>query len=128
MADQSKSDLTIAELREIHVPKMWGVFIGKRLHKLSDLWDSLLDRVEQAENKLARLPADWEKDSSLESWFPLTAETLKRLQSELELLRKEREEHVAWLRYVRHSNGSTTIRTCDQNEDGAFKVYRSKEF
>lgn len=37
------------------------------------------------------------------------------------------DDYVAWLRYVRHPNGATTIRTCDQSEDGAFKVYRKPE-
>lgn len=31
----------------------------------------------EANEKLSRLPADWSKDSSLETWFPYTAEELK---------------------------------------------------
>jgi hypothetical protein len=33
-------------------------------------------------------------------------------------------EHVAWLRFVSHHNGRTTIKVCDSDDDGAFKVYR----
>ena len=33
--------------------------------------------------KLAILPADWEIDCSLKTWFPLTAEELERLRSEI---------------------------------------------
>lgn len=31
----------------------------------------------EAKERLAKLPADWSKDSSLETWFPYTAEELK---------------------------------------------------
>ncbi len=44
----------------------------------------LLERAESAERKLSTLPADWSKDSSLETWFPFTAEQLKALKSEHE--------------------------------------------
>jgi len=42
-----------------------------------------------AKDYIARLPADWFKDSSLETWFPLTAEELKRLRMEVETLRRQ---------------------------------------
>lgn len=32
-------------------------------------------------------------------------------------------EHVAWLRYVDWPNGQTSIRVCDSDDEGAFKVY-----
>lgn len=32
------------------------------------------DRLEALQNKLDSLPADWLEDSSLETWFPITAE------------------------------------------------------
>jgi hypothetical protein len=35
------------------------------------------------------------------------------------------DNYVAFLRYVKHPNGNTTIRTCDSDEPGAFKVYRA---
>jgi hypothetical protein len=34
--------------------------------------------------KLLSLPADWTEDSSLETWFPFTAEELKRIKEENE--------------------------------------------
>lgn len=39
--------------------------------------------------KLSALPADWTKDSSLETWFPITAEELQRLRLENERLKRE---------------------------------------
>jgi hypothetical protein len=36
----------------------------------------------------SKLPADWFEDSSLETWFPLTAEELKRAKQERDELRK----------------------------------------
>ncbi|MFV8925394.1 hypothetical protein ABQ431_03740 [Serratia fonticola] len=43
-------------------------------------------RIDNAElqKKLAALPADWSKDSSLETWFPLTAEKLAELEQRLQ--------------------------------------------
>ena len=32
-------------------------------------------------------------------------------------------EHVAWLRYYDWPNGQTSIRVCDSDDEGAFKVY-----
>lgn len=40
-------------------------------------------RGSTAEDYITRLPADWFKDSSLEKWFPLTAEELARLRNDL---------------------------------------------
>ncbi|WP_422121296.1 hypothetical protein [Pectobacterium brasiliense] len=37
--------------------------------------------------QLANLPADWSKDSSLETWFPLSAEHIARLEAQLAELR-----------------------------------------
>lgn len=38
------------------------------------------------------LPADWFEDSSLETWFPLTAEELKRVKEENVNLKRELSE------------------------------------
>jgi hypothetical protein len=46
-------------------------------------------KVAELEAELATLPAVWREDSSLETWFPLTAEELKRLRAELARLRKD---------------------------------------
>lgn len=34
-------------------------------------------------------------------------------------------EHVAWARYAKHEDRSTTIHLCDSDEPGAFPVYRN---
>ncbi|WP_258307608.1 hypothetical protein [Pectobacterium carotovorum] len=47
------------------------------------------ERLAELEARFARLPADWEKDSSLETWFPLTAERLAAYN-------RAAKEPVAW--------------------------------
>jgi len=44
---------------------------------------TLAEELARLQEKLSRLPADWEVDSSLETWFPFSAEELARLRSEL---------------------------------------------
>jgi hypothetical protein len=56
----------------------------KGLLTLASLLESQRD---EARRKVERLPADWFEDSSLETWFPLTAETLKKQESELTSLK-----------------------------------------
>jgi hypothetical protein len=41
----------------------------------------LMAALSEARQKLEMLPADWQTDSSLETWFPFTAEILKRQQA-----------------------------------------------
>ena len=48
--------------------------------------------IEEMAQKLLSLPADWQEDSSLETWFPLTAEELKRTKEEKNQLIKELKE------------------------------------
>lgn len=50
-------------------------------------------------SECATLPAKWHEDSSLETWFPLTAEELKRTKAECATIRKERDEARAAVRY-----------------------------
>ena len=45
--------------------------------------DTLRLELGEARAALARLPADWSKDSSLATWFPYTAEELTRLRAAL---------------------------------------------
>jgi hypothetical protein len=45
--------------------------------------DTLRLELGEARAALARLPADWSKDSSLAMWFPYTAEELTRLRAAL---------------------------------------------
>lgn len=60
------------------------------LHAASDNRQALQDQIDRAGN----LPANWKEDSSLETWFPLTAEELKRANSELAALRAAREHDL----------------------------------
>ena len=61
-----------------------------------------IDRLEQENTKLKaeleQLPAKWNEDSSLETWFPFSAEELSRCKTELaEAVQHNREqaEHLA---------------------------------
>lgn len=54
--------------------------------------------------QLASLPADWSKDSSLETWFPLSAEHIARLEAQLAELRGQEPDTYEW-RYFNHGNG-----------------------
>lgn len=47
---------------------------------------SMMKALMQSTYKLARQPANWDEDSSLETWFPLTAEDLRRYQEILDPL------------------------------------------
>ena len=33
-------------------------------------------------------------------------------------------DHIAWLRYKNHVNGSTTVHLCNSGDEGAFRVYK----
>lgn len=46
-------------------------------------------RIYTVEQYLKTLPADWHRDSSLATWFPLLAEELKQLESERDALKAE---------------------------------------
>lgn len=54
--------------------------------KIAELCEMLLNQAREDREKLNRSPfnwpADWNKDSSLETWFPLTAEELTRIKAE----------------------------------------------
>lgn len=47
----------------------------------------LLDHIDAQAAQLAAYPADWREDSSLETWFPLTAEQLKAQTADIARLR-----------------------------------------
>jgi len=54
-------------------------------------------RITTVEQYLKTLPANWHEDSSLATWFPITAEEIKRLRAriaELEKALREVREHV----------------------------------
>lgn len=68
---------------------------GKPEHAIFNAVDDLRHRAEASERErdkalsyIATLPADWHEDSSLETWFPLTAEELERTKTELAALRR----------------------------------------
>lgn len=52
----------------------------------------LEQRLAEAENYISRLPADWDKNSSLETWFPFTAEKMKRDEEAIAQLRARCED------------------------------------
>lgn len=73
-----------------------ALIVASEINKLEKERDALLEEIEgcreaktraQAERdalqkKLAALPGDWQSDSSLETWFPMTAEHVKKLEEE----------------------------------------------
>lgn len=50
---------------------------------------AILEENQRLKDYIASLPANWDEDSSLETWFPLTAEELKRTKAENQRLAKE---------------------------------------
>ena len=46
-------------------------------------------RIYTVEQYLKTLPADWHRDSSLATWFPLLTEEIKRLETDRDALRSE---------------------------------------
>lgn len=50
--------------------------------------------AETRRNELCRIGAAWKKDSSLERWFPLSAEELKTLRAEKLSIEKDRNKFV----------------------------------
>ena len=67
--------------------------------KIAGLYELLLHQAREDREKLnrspANLPADWSQDSSLETWFPLTAEELTRTKADVERFRLDGEREVA---------------------------------
>jgi hypothetical protein len=53
----------------------------------SECWKGLITYVHKLREQLAQYPAIWHEDSSLETWFTLTAEELKRKTATLEILK-----------------------------------------
>uniref|UniRef100_UPI00333FA35C hypothetical protein n=1 Tax=Castellaniella defragrans TaxID=75697 RepID=UPI00333FA35C len=56
----------------------------------------LLDKIDAQEAQLAAYPADWREDSSLETWFPLTAEQMKAQAAEIARLREAAQKLADW--------------------------------
>jgi len=57
-----------------------------REHALEGCLANAVKKIAELQDKLDSLPADWQKDSSLETWFPLTAEELKRRKTDSEIV------------------------------------------
>lgn len=55
-------------------------------------------RLADSNRKLRALPGDWLSDSSLETWFPMTAEELKKVKAERDALKIEYEIRRDWIR------------------------------
>jgi len=56
---------------------------------IAQMTKSLRESALESRERLHGLPADWHKDSSLETWFPLTAEEEKRKDAEIAALKAE---------------------------------------
>lgn len=71
------------KLREI----VRGPFQSYRAEKFRLLMIEVADALDEQAAQLEAYPADWREDSSLETWFPLTAEQLKAQATEIKRLR-----------------------------------------
>ncbi|MCW2485972.1 hypothetical protein J5069_08695 [Candidatus Symbiopectobacterium sp. NZEC127] len=67
-----------------HIQEQFGD--GDYANESGDIM-SIIAEVKALRAQLASLPADWSKDSSLETWFPLSAEHIARLEAQLAELR-----------------------------------------
>jgi len=68
------------------------------IDRISELERELADvsgKLEQARKYIDSLPANWHEDSSLETWFPFTAQELAALRLRLEEAERERAEWEA---------------------------------
>lgn len=52
-------------------------------------------RIRELEAKLERLPANWSEDSSLETWFPFSAQEIGQLEAQMSVVEKIRKEREA---------------------------------
>jgi len=59
-----------------------------REHALEGCLANAVKKVAELQGKIDSLPADWQKDSSLETWFPLTAEELRRVKDDYARLQR----------------------------------------
>lgn len=99
------------------------------LHKLCAAADSVIAakdaEIERLKSRLASLPADWNTDSSLETWFPYSAEEIERLRNDVAQLRArvaefERDEFS--LATLRSANLSRQAEWCaDQVPDLSYR-------
>ena len=75
-------------MSESEVPERWS-FEYARMKRHADTRPSfeigakILEELGAAEAKLALLPADWQQDSSLQTWFPFTAEELDGVKAKV---------------------------------------------
>jgi hypothetical protein len=74
------------EQGDLKVAEMCEVLLGAACENRQ----ALQDQIDRAGN----LPANWKEDSSLETWFPLTAEELARTKAELATLRADHAEQI----------------------------------
>lgn len=72
--------------------------------------------MDRLASRIAIAVAGWMSDENRASYQLAIAAVLKASES--------KEEHVAWCKYTKWGDGRVTIRTCDSDAEGAFKVYR----
>lgn len=66
-----------------HAGHLAYVYHGRKVEPiLTRLTGDQATRIAELEQKLAILPGDWATDSSLETWFPLTAERIAELEAD----------------------------------------------
>lgn len=86
--------------------------LAREIELSSPLTSAERERLAELEAKFARLPADWEKDSSLETWFPLTAERLAAYD-------RASKEPVVLPDYMPRINDATLDNIRNQDEEGS---------
>jgi len=58
-----------------------NAYIRLQSSQFQDEWKKVAEARDALQSKLDALPADWQQDSSLKTWFPLTFETLNELRA-----------------------------------------------
>lgn len=76
----------IAALEEVaeYITSVLPGWTGSETDELRTQIKELEKERDELRAKLDRLPADWHEDSSLETWFPYTAQEIRKLEKERE--------------------------------------------
>jgi hypothetical protein len=69
--------------------------LRSQLENGEQMYIAMRDRCAKVEAKMDALPADWQQDSSLETWFPLTAEELGIRKHDQRVLRYAVEQLIS---------------------------------
>lgn len=88
--------------------------------------DRWMQEVERLTAKLSALPADWFEDSSLETWFPLTAEQMESMKVDVERLTRERAEETERIEFLR-AQVQDLVEAFEEAKGKAEKVTRERD-